>query len=77
MNEEEIRELAKKLQEEGKGKEAFALLADNNLLEYCPRLHLRAIKLPCGERGECEGGECEKRPAVMKFKHHYNHPHGY
>lgn len=77
MQEEEIRELAQKLRDEGRGKEAFLLLDEHGLLEYCPRLHLKAFKLPCGERGECEGGECPKRPAKMKFRHHYNHPHGY
>lgn len=73
-SDDEIRAYASKLEAEGKGGEAFLLLSQHNLLDYCPRMHLRAVHLPCGTRGECFGGNCPKLPKNAKFRFNYNKP---
>ena len=46
---------------------AVSLLAENNLLQECPRLHVRQLRLPCGQRNECFGVErCPMCPATAK-----------
>lgn len=66
-----------RLQAENKGREAFILLSKHGLLDYCPRLHLRAINLPCGKRGECFGGNCPRLPEGAKLKFNYNEPYAH
>lgn len=73
-SDDEVRAQASKLEAEGKGGEAFLLLSQHNLLEYCPRMHLRAVHLPCGTRGECFGGNCPRLPKDAKFRFNYNKP---
>lgn len=74
FSEEDIRAQAAELEANGKGREAFMLLSKYNLLEYCSRMHLRAVHLPCGTRGECFGGNCPKLPKNAKFRFNYNKP---
>ena len=76
MDEKEIRKESKRLIKEGKKKEAFLLLYEHDLLPYCPRLHLRALKLPCGEREECFGGKCPNLPKGAVFRIRFNAPYG-
>lgn len=74
ISEEDIRTQAAELEANGKGGEAFNLLSKHDLLEYCPRMHLRALHLPCGKRGECFGGNCPRLPKGAKLKFNYNEP---
>lgn len=76
MDEKEIRKESKRLIKEGKKKEAFLLLYEHDLLPYCPRLHLKAFKLPCGEREECFGGHCPNLPKGAVFRIRFNAPYG-
>ena len=74
ISEEDIRTQAAELEANGKGGEAFMLLSKHNLLDYCPRMHLKALHLPCGKRGECFGGNCSRLPKGAKLKFNYNEP---
>lgn len=74
ISEEDIRTQAAELEAAGDGRGAFILLSQHGLLEYCPRMHLRALHLPCGKRGECFGGDCPRLPKGAKLKFNYNEP---
>ena len=54
--------------------EAFQYLKEHGLLKYCPRLHLSAINLPCGQREECFCGHCEHLPKGAKIDYRFNAP---
>ena len=36
---------------------ASAISIDTTQFDYCPRMRVKAMRLPCGEREECEGCE--------------------
>ena len=51
----------------GDGEAGMRLLALNGELRECPRLHVRARELPCGQRVECFGAvRCVHCPAEAK-----------
>lgn len=46
------------------------IVANAGEMEYCPRMHVRMVNLPCGQRPECWGGNnCEraKSKGVKRF----------
>lgn len=46
------------------------IVANDGEMEYCPRMHVRMVNLPCGQRPECWGGNnCEraKSKGVKRF----------
>lgn len=46
---------------------ASAISIDTTQFDYCPRMKVKALRLPCGEREECEGCErITKRPPVLE-----------
>lgn len=65
---------AARLGREGRdGSAVMRVLARGGLLQECPRLHVKARELPCGQRAECFGkvrcGKCpdEAMPPRMDF----------
>lgn len=45
---------------------ASAISIDTTQFDYCPRMKVKALRLPCGEREECEG--CERSPDFLKYQ---------
>lgn len=43
-----------------------AISVDTTRFDYCPRMRVKAMHLPCGEREECEG--CERSPDFLKYQ---------
>ena len=47
------------------------IVANDGEMEYCPRMHVRMVDLPCGQRPECWGGNnCEraKSKGIKRFQ---------
>lgn len=66
------------LKKENKISELFSFLEKHHLLKFCPRLHLRAMELPCGTREECFCGYCKNLPKgasrpVLSFNEPFSH----
>ena len=63
------------LKKENKINDLFQFLKAHNLLKYCPRLHLRAMELPCGTREECFCGYCKNLPKdATPIQFNFNEP---
>ena len=63
------------LKKKNKTNDLFQFLKEHNLLKYCPRLHLRAMELPCGTREECFCGYCPNLPKDAKpIQFNFNEP---
>ncbi len=43
-----------------------AISVDTTQFDYCPRMKVKAMHLPCGEREECAG--CERSPEFLKYQ---------
>lgn len=43
-----------------------AISIDMTRFDYCPRMKVKALRLPCGEREECAG--CERSPEFLKYQ---------
>ena len=70
LSEKYIQSKITKFKNDNKGFELFQFLKAHNLLKYCPRLHLRAMELPCGTREECF---CDAVPIQFNFNKPFAH----
>ena len=43
-----------------------AISIDTTQFDYCQRMKVKALRLPCGEREECEG--CERSPDFLNYQ---------
>ena len=75
LSEKYIQSKITKFKNDNKGFELFQFLKAHNLLKYCPRLHLRAMELPCGTREECFCGHCPNLPKdAAPIQFNFNKP---
>ena len=75
LSEEYIQSKISNLKKENKISELFSFLEKHNLLKFCPRLHLRAMELPCGTREECFCGYCPNLPKdAVPIQFNFNEP---
>lgn len=52
--------------EDGSTMATSAISIDTTQFDYCPRMKVKALRLPCGEREECAG--CERSPEFLKYQ---------
>lgn len=75
LSEDYIQSKIKELKNGNKINDLFQFLKSHNLLKYCPRLHLRAMELPCGTREECFCGYCPNLPKdAVPIQFNFNEP---